>query len=183
MWSKLELRHDKTNKVTVRLARTQISLGIRPVWSESSLSAWRKLRSLPIKRTAKTLIRLGRCPGWSESSLGAQSLCSFCHVTAHSLNNNPESAQWFQRTTNIIGTSKTFQNSLVTRATWFCKHEWESWRKLEPLATHRAHSEDSDQTGRMPRLIWVFAGHTLPLLVLSCHGSLVESCVKPRPYP
>ena len=36
--------HDKTN--TVCLAKTQISLGIRPVCSESSLSAWRKLRSL-----------------------------------------------------------------------------------------------------------------------------------------
>ena len=32
----------------VRPAKTQISLGIRPVWSESSLSAWRKLRSLAI---------------------------------------------------------------------------------------------------------------------------------------
>ena len=29
--------------VSVRPAKTQISLGIRPVWSESSLSAWRKL--------------------------------------------------------------------------------------------------------------------------------------------
>ena len=28
-----EQRHDKTNKVTVRPAKTQISLGIRPVWS------------------------------------------------------------------------------------------------------------------------------------------------------
>ena len=54
-----EPRHDKTNKVTVRPAKTQISLGI--------------------KRTADTLIRLGGCPGWSESSLGAQ----FCHVAAH----------------------------------------------------------------------------------------------------
>ena len=35
-----------------------------------------------------------------------------------------------------------------------------AWRKLGSLATHRAHSEDSDQTGRMPRLIWVFAGRT-----------------------
>ena len=34
---------DKTNKVSVRPAKTQISLGIRPVWSESSLSAWRQL--------------------------------------------------------------------------------------------------------------------------------------------
>ena len=35
----------------------------------------------------------------------------------------------------------------------------------------RADSEDSDQTGRLPRLIWVFAGCTLILLVLSCCGS------------
>ena len=32
--------------MAVRPAKTQISLGIRPVWSESSLSAWRKLGSL-----------------------------------------------------------------------------------------------------------------------------------------
>ena len=35
-----------------------------------------------------------------------------------------------------------------------------AWRKLGSLAIHWAHSEDSDQTGRMPRLIWVFAGCT-----------------------
>ena len=45
-----------------------------------------------------------------------------------------------------------------------------AWRKLASLATHWAHSEDSDQTGRIPRLIWVFAGRTLILLVLSCRG-------------
>ena len=31
----------------------------------------------------------------------------------------------------------------------------------------------TDQTGRMPRVIWVFAGLTLILLVLSCHGSFL----------
>ena len=82
-----EPRHDKTNKMCVRPAKTHISLGIRPVWSESSLSAWRKL--------------------WS-------------------------------------------------------------------LATHQAHSEDSDQTGQTPRLIWVFAGRTITLLVLSCRGSNIH---------
>ena len=46
-----------------------------------------------------------------------------------------------------------------------------AWIKLGSLATHWAHSEESDQTGRMPRLIWVFAGRTLILLVLSCRGS------------
>ena len=35
-----------------------------------------------------------------------------------------------------------------------------AWRKLGSLATHWAHSEDSDQTGRMHRLIWVFAWRT-----------------------
>ena len=34
-----EPHHDKTNNMTVRPAKTQISLGIRPVWSESSLCA------------------------------------------------------------------------------------------------------------------------------------------------
>ena len=50
-----------------------------------------------------------------------------------------------------------------------CPHE----ETLGPysLATHWTHSKDSDQTGRMPRLIWVFDGCTLILLVLSCHGS------------
>ena len=41
-----EPRHDKTNKIAVRPTKTQLSLGIRPVWSESSLSAWRNLGSL-----------------------------------------------------------------------------------------------------------------------------------------
>ena len=83
-FSKYEPPHDKTNNVVVRPAKTQINLGIHPVWSESSLSAWRKLGS---------------------------------------------------------------------------------------LTTLWARSEDSDQTGRMPRLIWVFAGRTVTLLVLSRGGS------------
>ena len=74
-----EPTHDKTNKMTVRAAKTQISLGIRQVWSESSLSAGRKLGS---------------------------------------------------------------------------------------LATHWWHSEDSDQIGQMPRLIWVFAGRAGHFVVL-----------------
>ena len=46
-----------------------------------------------------------------------------------------------------------------------------TWKKLRSLATHWAHSEESDQTGWMPRLIWVFAGRTVILLVLSWCGS------------
>ena len=39
IYKEFEPSHDKTNKMTVRPAKTQISLGIRPVWSESSLCA------------------------------------------------------------------------------------------------------------------------------------------------
>ena len=77
-----EPRHDKTNKMSVRPAKTQISLGIRPVWSVFAVRMKKAWVLRPIERTAKTLIRLGGCPGWSESSLGAQSLCWFCHVAA-----------------------------------------------------------------------------------------------------
>ena len=81
-----EPRHDKTNKTSVRPAKTQISLGIRPVWSGSLLCA--------------------------------------------------------------------------------------QWVAKDPRFLH-ADIEDSDQTGRMPRLIRVFAGRTLILLVLSCRGSYI----------
>ena len=44
------------------------------------------------------------------------------------------------------------------------------WVAKDPSFLH-ADSEDSDQTGRMPRLIWVFARRTVTLFVLSCRGS------------
>ena len=44
------------------------------------------------------------------------------------------------------------------------------WVAKDPSFLH-ANSEDSDKTGQMPRLILVFAGRTLTLLVLSCRGS------------
>ena len=87
---RFEPRHDKTNKVCVRPAKTQISLDIRPVWSASLCAQW-----------------VGKDP-------------SFLH----------------------------------------------------------ADSEDSDQTGRMPRLIWVFAGRTLTLLVLLFAAHLILIKVK-----
>ena len=44
------------------------------------------------------------------------------------------------------------------------------WVAKDPRFLHED-SEDSDQTGRMPRLIWVFVGRTCHLLVLSCGNS------------
>ena len=70
------------------------------------------------------------------------------------------------------------QISLGTRPVW-SESLLSAWRNFGSLATHWAQSDDSDQTGRMPRLIWVFAGRTLILLVLSWGGSctLTLSCL------
>ena len=45
------------------------------------------------------------------------------------------------------------QISLGIRTVW-SESSLSAWRKLGSSATHWAHSEDSDQTGRMPRLIF-----------------------------
>ena len=114
-----EPRHDKSNKMTVCPAKTQISLVIYNVLQYSLSIHMSRLMTKPTKRhvrQAKTQISLGIRPVGSESSLSA-------------------------------------------------------WRNLGSLATQWGHSENSDQTGWMPRLIWVFAGRTVVLLVLSCRGS------------
>ena len=65
------------------------------------------------------------------------------------------------------------QISLGIRPVWSESSQCAQWVAEDPSFLH-AHSEDSDQTGRMPRLIWVFAGRTLTLLVLSSRGLLTD---------
>ena len=62
------------------------------------------------------------------------------------------------------------QISLGTRPVWSASSPCAQWVANDSSFLH-ADSEDSDQTGRMPRLIWVFAGRTAILLLLSCRGS------------
>ena len=56
-WCNMSQCMTKPTKWHVHLVKTQISPGIRPVWSESSLCAKWKAKST------------SRCPGWSEPSL------------------------------------------------------------------------------------------------------------------
>ena len=84
-------------------------------------------------QTAKALARLRECagsPGWAF----AGRLCDNYHISSAGSNDN------------------------------FCKNKIVEMPKLiwDNLfsATYWAHSKDSDQTGWMPRLIWVFAGRT-----------------------
>ena len=67
------------------------------------------------------------------------------------------------------------QISLGIRPVWSESSLSAQWVAKDPSFPH-ADSEDSDQTGHrhMPRLIWVLAGRTATLLVLSRGGSNVE---------
>ena len=118
---KIEQPHDKTNKMTMHPAKTQISLGIRPVWSVFAIRMKKHwILSYPLS-ALRRLIRLGRCPGWSESLLGAQSFCWFCHVVAQLLllrlrlismssfeNSNQclSFQKWWQLVTSMLGHRK-----------------------------------------------------------------------------
>ena len=78
MWNQMSLCMTQLTKWCERPAKTQISLGTHPLWSESSLSTWRKIGSLAthtarIEATDQT----GRCPGWSECSLGTRHFVGF----------------------------------------------------------------------------------------------------------
>ena len=58
----------KPTKWHVHPVKTQISLGIRPVWSESSLSAWRKLGSLATRWAhSEDSDQPGRSLRWAHS--------------------------------------------------------------------------------------------------------------------
>ena len=63
----------------VRQAKTKISLGFRPVWSESLLCAQWVVKDITFlrvhMRTAKTLIRLGGCTGWAFAGCTSHCVC------------------------------------------------------------------------------------------------------------
>ena len=86
MFQKVCMSHSMTKptKWPVRPAKTQISLDIRPVWSESLLCAlW--IAKDPVPLQAETLISLqsGRMPRLTWVFPGHTSFCWFCHDMAH----------------------------------------------------------------------------------------------------
>ena len=72
----------KPTKWPVHPAKTQISLGIRPVWSVFAL---RKKKAWVLSYPLSAQWRLGGCPSWSESLQGAQIILLICHEAAHIL--------------------------------------------------------------------------------------------------
>ena len=80
----IEPRHDKPTKWLVRPANTKINLGIRPIWSESSLSTWRKPWVLSYPLSAQRRLRSDWAGVQADLSLRwtLMSFCWFCCATA-----------------------------------------------------------------------------------------------------
>ena len=79
--------HDKTNKMHVRPTKTQISLGIRPIWSESSLCAqWVAKDSSFLYADSEDSHQTGRMPRLTWVFAGRTPVCWVCHVAAQILN-------------------------------------------------------------------------------------------------
>ena len=76
VWLKIEPPHDKTNKMTVRPVKTQISLGIHPVWSVFTVC------SMGSKGPRDS--SCGQQKLWSDSA-NSQADLSLCWAQSHSV--------------------------------------------------------------------------------------------------
>ena len=74
-------RMTKPTKWPVRPAKTQIRLGVRPVWSESSLSAWRNLWALSYPLSTQRRLLGGWAGGWCWLASSAGASCYICTFT------------------------------------------------------------------------------------------------------
>ena len=140
----------KPIKWHVRLTKTQISLGICPVWSESSLcTEW-------VAKDPRFLQRMPRLI-WIFGGRTLILLVLTCRGSHIDPKQKPES----KYSVCCIKERRVYGKYKFIRAA--------TWQNQQ--SDSRAPSEDSDRPGHPPRLIWVFAGRTGTLLVLSCPGS------------
>ena len=154
----------------------------------SSATEGLEISGIIISRQRKTnvLFRLCYCIGWSASMLFAYGINWLSHDMANIYHIQrswqSRNIQWISYILSV-GISYCIIEPLMTKpAKWhvrpaktqislgicpiWSESSLSAWRKLGSLATHWAHSEDTDQTGRIPRLICVFAGGTIILLVV-----------------
>ena len=185
-----------------RPVKTQISLGIRPVWSESSLSAWRKVWSLvtrwahfgdsaQTRRMSRLIWTFALCTchffGFVMRRLEFQYVRvengTLKKETILSVTSIEIYTQWV--TYKVIIYKNYISERMIVRM--FTLREWLSTEAKQcaqtiakdPSFLH-ADSEGSYQTGRMPRLIRVFARGTVILLVLICRGLCAKTCPRCR---
>ena len=117
----------KPTKWHVHPAKIQISLGICPVWSVSSLFAWRKFGSLANhwvhSEDSDQPGHLGRCPGWSESLLGANAILLVLSWDSSFTSIIQTSGVWLSPSTGTRATLST--HSCIASVMWGTTVTWE----------------------------------------------------------
>ena len=121
-----------------------------------------------------TIAFYGSMPYTQKTIFQRNDVCPKCHFLTNLVQSATLKFAKLSRLTTIqtkwyVRPAKT-HISLDIRPIWSESSLCAQWVAKDPSFLH-ADSEDSDQTGRMPRLIWVFAGRTVILLVLSWGGS------------
>ena len=152
----------KPTKCHVRLAKTQISLGICQVWSESSLCAQWVVKDPTFLHAADAQadlsLRWAHMPFCSFFSCTGSNDISF-HIGQ--IKRKYVGCNVRKRTFCHVCPTKT-QISLRIRAVW-SESPLATWKKkLRVHGYPKCASEDSDQTARMRSLIWIFAGRICP---------------------
>ena len=207
--------HDKTNKMTCAPAKTQIRLGIHPVWSESSLCIqWVAKYPSFLHADSEDSDQTGQMPRLIWVFAERTSFCWFFRlrlicfhgkVWKLSLNYHqiPTLSVSLVTVTNDSHWSMfgwEISHPMLKPTKWQCTSKdsvgihpvWlESWLCIQWVAKYpsflHVESEDSDQTGQMPRLIRVFAGHTcyfvgFDMRQLKCQWNQLSWSVE-RPIP
>ena len=125
----------KPTKWHVHPAKTQISLGICPVWSESSLRAqWVAME--PMRR----LIRMGGCPG---SSVFPGCTYHFVGFVMHWLKCHSQSIVHSEKQTGSHKNCLPYQTWQKVYQVYSVLLTYKDWR---PLNREMANSADPDQT-------------------------------------
>ena len=193
-----------TTKWPVHLIKTQISQGIRPVWSNSLLSTWRNLGSLAshwvYREDSDQTAQMPKLI-WVFAGHTCHFFCFFFVLwltlklfgnvyfsssefllmqKALALNNSFDYIcstlyeRSYDKTNKVAVRPAKTQISLGICPVWSESLLCTQWVAKDPSFLH-ADSEGSDQTGRMPRLIWVFAGCTLTFWF--CHEA-AHMCIR-----
>ena len=124
--------------------------------------------TLSVSFHCRWVFTLSLCPNWRTYWV------SICIVNVSSLAHEiiRLAASWQNQQSGCAPSKDSNQLSLGIRPVWSESSLCAQCVAKDPNFLH-ADSEDSDQTGRIPRLIWVFAGRPATLLVLSRGGSSI----------
>ena len=133
--------HDKTNKMTVHPVKTQIGLGIRPVYQSSLCAQWVAKDPSFLHAESEDSVKTRQMPSLNCLHWAHMPFCCFCHEAAHITTDNV--ILYFRRLFPLLvflhDVSGCWYNSHVYSASISCSKTETSHSRLQTLI----HSKDT----------------------------------------